>query len=243
VDERERAVLDKLLSVRRSRPQPTVDTKIVTSWNCLAAVALIEAGRRLGNASLIGRAEEIEAFLLAEHYRDGRLLHSSNDGAKQHEEFLEDVAAFFLLETYLLEERQFRDGEETRARCEKLSERLSTYRDGDSWFEAKNADFMAVPAQAFDSPTPSSISLATLAETRFRQLSGEFPEPQQFRSALANDFSNFAAAWSAGFVHEVHSPTGIPYEQLPVNVVQIRDEQLSDCFRGVCRFEVPRRSD
>jgi uncharacterized protein YyaL (SSP411 family) len=251
-ESRLRAVLDKLLAFRRNRPQPSVDTKVITSWNCLAGIACVEAGRRLGMSSLRKRADEIEGFLLEHHVNsdqsegDGgiRLAHSSNQGQRQEEEFLEDVAALLLFETYLLEERQFGDQESarrTREICAALAARLDAYRDGDRWFEAHNDDFVPVPAQSFDSPTPSSVSLAYVGRSRWALLSGGVPDPVSLQSPVSQDFLNIAALIAAGFVHEVHSPRLLDYGELPVHVIQVKSEEIQACYRGVCRRELPHR--
>ena len=51
-DEKVAAVLEKLARVRASRVRPELDTKVLTSWNALAARGLIEAGRAFDDPAM-----------------------------------------------------------------------------------------------------------------------------------------------------------------------------------------------
>ena len=71
---------EKLLTQRRSRPQPTLDDKIVTSWNGLAITALVEAGMILNEPRWVTAAERCAQFLIATHLVSGRLRRTSRRG-------------------------------------------------------------------------------------------------------------------------------------------------------------------
>ncbi|MDQ6896920.1 MAG: thioredoxin domain-containing protein [Actinomycetota bacterium] len=70
----------RLLDVRRDRPQPSRDDKVVTAWNGLAVAALADLGATLGVPRYVATAETAAAFLLDTHLVDGRLRRSSRDG-------------------------------------------------------------------------------------------------------------------------------------------------------------------
>ncbi|TWE11847.1 thioredoxin domain-containing protein [Rudaeicoccus suwonensis] len=70
----------KLSSVRRTRPQPARDDKIVTSWNGMAIAALADAGMILGEPDWVTAATDCAAYLLTTHLVDGRLRRTSRHG-------------------------------------------------------------------------------------------------------------------------------------------------------------------
>jgi uncharacterized protein YyaL (SSP411 family) len=73
--ERFAAIRYALLSVRNKRPQPAVDTNVITGWNGLMIAGLARTGQALGDPALIDRAAKAADFLLREMKTpDGRLL-------------------------------------------------------------------------------------------------------------------------------------------------------------------------
>ena len=70
----------RLLAVRRQRPQPGRDDKVVTSWNGLAVAALADLGASLDEPRYTAAAARCARFLLDVHLVDGRLRRSSRDG-------------------------------------------------------------------------------------------------------------------------------------------------------------------
>jgi uncharacterized protein YyaL (SSP411 family) len=78
--ERFERVRAALLSVRRTRPQPPRDDKIVTAWNGLAITALVEAGVALGDRNLIDAARRCATAVVDLHLVDGRLRRASLGG-------------------------------------------------------------------------------------------------------------------------------------------------------------------
>ena len=147
----------KILGLRKKRKQPFTDLKIVTSWNALTGIGLIHAFRSLGDEALKARAVILFKTLLEKHYHNGVLYHSSLNGEIQREEFLEDYAASLLFATYLYEETN-QHKELVKEWCAAVHEFRNHY-----WAENKSNDFTQVPAQTFDHPVPSSVSLAEMA--------------------------------------------------------------------------------
>jgi len=82
----------KLYEVRRKRPAPLRDEKILTAWNGLMISAMAQGGFILEEPDFIERAERAARFLLTELREDGRLLRSFMDGRARHKAYLDDYA-------------------------------------------------------------------------------------------------------------------------------------------------------
>jgi uncharacterized protein len=77
-----RAVRQQLADVRRQRPQPARDDKVVAAWNGLAIAALAETGALCERPDLVEAAERAADLLVAVHLDSaGRLRRVSRDGA------------------------------------------------------------------------------------------------------------------------------------------------------------------
>ncbi|AHH94241.1 thioredoxin domain-containing protein [Kutzneria albida] len=73
-------VRQRLLAVRRERPQPPLDDKVVTAWNGLAIGALAEAGAALGRPEWVAGARAAAELITDLHLVDGRLRRTSRAG-------------------------------------------------------------------------------------------------------------------------------------------------------------------
>jgi hypothetical protein len=91
--ERYERVRARLLEVRRGRPQPGRDDKVVAAWNGLAIAALAESGVLLDRPDHVAAAVACADLLRDLHTVDGRLLRTSIGGrAGRHAGVLEDHA-------------------------------------------------------------------------------------------------------------------------------------------------------
>jgi len=225
----------KLLRIRKAKKQSFRDDKIVTSWNCLAGIALIHAGRYLHNRDPLLRAQSLYSRLKNVNRSGNELIHSSLKKRKNDAAFLEDHAALLLLITFLQEE--------TRSHGEDLaewSEKIREFQIDGKWLESRNPDFIPVEADAFDHPTPSSVSLAELALTRAAALSGkEYLDDTEFKTPLHHDFLNIAVMIRKGLFHLITSPDKIDWKDLPFNSLQKPGSPFSDCHKGTCRLDPP----
>lgn len=235
-NEETRAVLAKLLHQRRERAQPERDEKIITSWNALTGVGLVEAWRATGERHYLDRALRLYEELLERNSRDQRLVHSSlsGRGAQEHG-FLEDFASVLLLETYLSEERLLPED-----RLPVSVERLLQFKSGKNWHAAKTDDFLPMPSDVFDSPIPAAASLAEMALLRSRMLLDREYEELSLARAYQSDFYNLAGRFSAGEVYLVKAPQPLPWDSLPFPALQGVAERENYCFRGVCYFGLPK---
>ncbi|MFP4115159.1 MAG: thioredoxin domain-containing protein [Spirochaetota bacterium] len=237
----------KLLAARDRRDQPSRDEKIILGWNALAGCALLAAYRYAGVTGARERAEQLAAFLVDRFVHEGVVLHvlmpvDLAAGSRTTEpEFLHDVAALLLFLTMLAEESPELD-ERYGATRDLLRERLAGLQLEGAWMEGTPADFPPVPAEPFDQPMPSGISLAEYAT-----LLGEVHDhheyaPRPFAEAHGRAFANITALASRGYVYVVESPKPIDWSDLPVNAIQVPGETVTSCYRGVCRMGLPGKS-
>ncbi|MGE0501179.1 MAG: thioredoxin domain-containing protein [Rhizobiaceae bacterium] len=88
-----RAALDRLRQFRDRRPRPGLDDKVVTEWNGLAIVALVEAGRMLVEPRWVDAAIDAYRFVSESSDADGRLPRSALGDARLYPAMSSDVAA------------------------------------------------------------------------------------------------------------------------------------------------------
>lgn len=248
---------EKLLSLRRQKPQPFADRKIITSWNALAGVGLIMAYRATGKDTLLDKATTVFTRLINHHLVNDKLAHSSLNGTLQEQEFLEDAASLLLLATYIEEERAAINEQPEGSgavktvlnnatkepgppsglyvkNIESLKGKVECFRDSDSWIQSNNPDFMKVSADEFDHPAPASSSLAEMALLRCRLLSGEEDSIKKMNPQNGREFFNIASFIADGHWHMIHTPHKIDWNEISINSIQIRAEIYSDCFEGKC---------
>ncbi|MCA1809202.1 MAG: DUF255 domain-containing protein [Lentisphaerae bacterium] len=218
-----------LLELRRRRPQPMRDDKILCGINALTVCAMLQAARLLDRPAWEERAENL-ACRLREVFWDGRRLgHCLCDGRVQQQGFLFDASALLLAAT-MLGEREA----DWLPFARELAQYVAGFHKADGWVESAAPDFAPVPASWFDHPVPSSISLAALGLARTAALNSEPPEPLDYRPPHHADFYNVAAMFSQGLFHLVHSPQPLPWSRLPANVMQLRGAEVMDCYRNRC---------
>jgi uncharacterized protein YyaL (SSP411 family) len=93
------ALVGKLLALREQRPRPGRDDKILTEWNALAAAALADAGRYLGNPNYIEESAEVLGFIESKLVVEGALKRSYFDEKVEIEAFCSDYVT--LVHAYL----------------------------------------------------------------------------------------------------------------------------------------------
>ncbi|XP_056627912.1 spermatogenesis-associated protein 20 isoform X2 [Triplophysa dalaica] len=88
----------KLAEVRRARPPPHLDTKMLASWNGLMLSGFARVGAVLGDKALLERAEQAACFLRKHlwDYEDQKILHSCYGGNNMEVEQVASPIAGFL---------------------------------------------------------------------------------------------------------------------------------------------------
>jgi uncharacterized protein YyaL (SSP411 family) len=164
-----------LFTARAERIHPSLDDKVLTSWNGLMIAALAKAGAALGEDRYIRTATRAADFLLATmRSSDGRLLHRSRNGDTGIDGFLEDYAYFVwgLIELY----QACFDARYLEAAVELTGRMLDDFRDeahGGLFFTAHNSEqLIARTKEAYDGATPSGNSVAAFNLIRLSHLTG-----------------------------------------------------------------------
>jgi len=85
-----RSSLDSLKNLRDKRPKPTRDDKVLTDWNAMMAVALIDAGEAFQNPKWIKHAENIFEALIQD------ICHCHIEGQATSRAMLDDYAWLML---------------------------------------------------------------------------------------------------------------------------------------------------
>lgn len=225
-------VEEKLLHIRKKRIQPFKDQKIITSWNALTGIGYVMAWRATGEISFLNRAENILINLIQKHLVDDILVHSSYDGQLHHQEYLEDSSVLLLLATFMYEENRSEGKVLTL-----LKEKINHFHDG-TWFDSNAADFFKVPANGFDHPIPSSLSLVNMALLRCSILLKEDYHQLKYLHHSGNEFYNLCAFITQGHWHIIHNADLLSWNEVSANTIQVEDSTYSDCFEGSC---MPRR--
>lgn len=216
----------KLLRLRKKRKQPFTDRKYLTSWNALVGIGLLMASRHCNNTMAKIKANLLFNNILTRHYHGKILHHSSYQENLQPGEFLEDYAAMLLFATYLYEETgEYKDLIAT------LYAQVQKFYNG-HWIESKNIDFMEIPAQTYDHPTPASASLAAMAQRRAAIILGKEYTAAEYKRPLQHDFYNLMAFMDHW--HIIHIPHKIDWKHLPANSMQIYGDKIQDCYQHHC---------
>lgn len=156
----------RLLAARQTRPQPLLDTKIITSWNALMIRALSHAGSVLAEKRYLAAARKAADFLLRHHRTaDGGLYHVSRDGNARHEGFLDDYAYLVQALLSLRDESGLRLYEDrARALALMMCNRFQDHQRGGFYFTPAGAQDLIVRQKvAVDSPLPSGGGVAAMA--------------------------------------------------------------------------------
>jgi len=164
-----------LLARRAQRAPPARDRKILTSWNALAIKALADAARTLQRDDLTHAAAQALEFLRTTHWRDGRLLATSLDGAARLDAYLDDhgllIDAILALLTLRFETTWLQFAVEL---AEALLTRFEDHQHGGFFFTAHDHEHLIHRSRSFlDDATPSGNAIAASALQRLGWLLGE----------------------------------------------------------------------
>ena len=164
--------LETILSARARRPQPARDGKSLTSWNGMAASALMEAGAVLSDEAMVQQGQRVYEALLAGAASDDGVVHVIGDPAVAHVRLLEDYAqltAAALSAYEVLGDAGCLDtaGELHDAAIDLFAEGSTAY------MTADETDLPVRPRERSDSPTPSGASTLAMNALRLAEATAD----------------------------------------------------------------------
>ncbi len=155
-----------LLKSRNLRKQPSLDTKIITSWNALMIRALASAGFVLQEPRYLDAAVKAADFLLKTHRApDEGLYRTSRDGVAKYPGFLDDYAFFIQAMIALADSGASERWKDlATAMSVAMVRKFGDPVGGGFYFsEAGAADLIVRQKVASDSPLPSGNGIAARA--------------------------------------------------------------------------------
>lgn len=164
----------KLLEARSRRKRPSTDDKILTSWNGLAISAFARAYQVLRDERYLAAAERSASFILSNLYRQGILLRRYRDGEAAIQGTLEDYS--FLIQGLLdLYEASFDPSLLQRAvqLARQMVELFWDKQEGGFFLNSSSQELIVRVKEAYDGPTPSGNSVATLDLLRLWEMTGD----------------------------------------------------------------------
>lgn len=165
----------KLFDARERRVKPSLDDKILTSWNGLMIGSMALAGRVLDRAAYVEEASKAADFILDNMRDDRGLLRSHRQGVSKFNAYLDDYA-FLIVGLVDLYEASF-DPRWIRAASALAREMIARYWDeeeGAFFFTAHDHEELIVRRKMTqDGAVPSGNSMAALGLLRLARLSGE----------------------------------------------------------------------
>ncbi|WP_299435530.1 thioredoxin domain-containing protein [uncultured Aquimarina sp.] len=91
--------IKRLSEAKKQRMVPSIDDKIIISWNALLIKGYTNAYMALGNKEFLEEAEAISGFIQKEGYNEGNLIHSYKKNSKKTNGFIEDYS--YLTSAYI----------------------------------------------------------------------------------------------------------------------------------------------
>jgi uncharacterized protein YyaL (SSP411 family) len=185
----------QLLEVRNRRPQPMLDTKVITSWNALMIDAMAYCGLTLGRDDYTQSAMLAASKLLA-HHRDssGTLFHVSRNGPARLVANLDDHA--HLADALLTLADATRDARWRKQAESIVDQTLATFGDGRSapYFGAAGQTDLIVRQKVLqDSPLPAGSAVLVRALLRL----GRNDEACAIVRDVSGSLARFGEAMSA----------------------------------------------
>ncbi|MGE0377058.1 MAG: DUF255 domain-containing protein [Planctomycetaceae bacterium] len=173
--ERLTVMREKLLAVRKQRPELLRDDKVLTSWNGLMIRALARGGRLLDRPDLIAAAERAARFILTEvRDEEGRLLRTYRNDQSKLNAYLDDYAFFV---DGLLALHRVTDAPEWLNAAQELTDGqidLFWDQEGKAFFFTSNhhEELLARTKNAYDSVLPSGNSVGVRNLVALARLTG-----------------------------------------------------------------------
>ena len=193
---------DKLFDVRKFRPRPHLDDKVLVDWNGLMISSLVLGSRVLDEPRYGQTAEKSAQFILSTLVRkDGRLLHRYRDGEAGILGTLEDYA-FFIHGLIDLYEATFKEEylKEAKRLTEDMIKLFWDEKEGGFFFTATDAEKLLIrEKEIYDGAMPSGNSIAALDLLRMGRLTlnREWEKKaQEYFKAFGQELSSGPSAYA-----------------------------------------------
>jgi uncharacterized protein YyaL (SSP411 family) len=193
---------NKLFDVRKSRPRPHLDDKVLVDWNGLMISSLALGSRVLDEPRYREAAEKSAQFILSTLVRqDGRLLHRYRDGVAGILGTLEDYA-FFIHGLIDLYEATFKEEylKEAKRLTEYMIKLFWDEKEGGFFFTAMDAEKLLIrEKEIYDGAIPSGDSIAALDLLRMGRLTlnREWEKKaQEYFKAFGQELSSGPSAYA-----------------------------------------------
>ncbi|GBC69652.1 hypothetical protein HRbin01_01354 [archaeon HR01] len=165
---------ERLLNARMERPNPSIDEKVIASWNGLAISAMCKGYQVTGRRKYLEAAEKAAALILGRMWSGGRLRRVCYGGQPMYEGALEDYA--FLVQGLLdLFETVFQPSL-LRSAVELSEAMIELFWDGEDggfYFSVEEVGGISRVKYGYDGVMPSGNSVAALNLVRLYELTGE----------------------------------------------------------------------
>jgi hypothetical protein len=187
---------EKLMEVRGQRVRPSLDDKILTSWNGLIIGSLAQAYSVLGEDRYRDAAERAAGFVLTEMERDGVLLRSHRKGESRIPAYLDDYA-FFVTGLVDLYEATFDVrwlNEADRLANDMIDAFWDSTGGGFYFTRAGQDDVLMRTKPTYDGAEPSGNSMAAWALLRIAKLTDNRDFAEKAERILKINQANMASA-------------------------------------------------
>jgi len=172
---------ERLLAIREQRPQPSLDDKVIASWNGLALAALAEGARRLQRGDMLAAAVELGELLAVDP-----LWRTTRDGRAKYPAYLDDYAnvAHGLYELHVAT-GDLRWLWESRRLALRAVELFGDPARGGFFLTPADGEQLVARQKTFDdNPTPSGSSMLAFVLLRLARIWGDDELERQAVGAL-----------------------------------------------------------
>jgi uncharacterized protein YyaL (SSP411 family) len=198
-----------LLTARKLRKQPLLDTKIITSWNALMIRALATAGFVLQDRKYLDAAVKATEFLWKNHRTsDDGLFRTSRDGVTKYSGFLDDYAFLAQAMLSLADSGASERWKDTaRVLSQVMTRKFGDADRGGFFFSEANAvDLVVRQKVATDSPLPSGNGVAARVLLSLGQPEAAARALSVFARQLESHAEGMSAMLQAAVMYGLENP-------------------------------------
>ena len=187
---------------REKRVKPSLDEKILASWNGLMISSFVDGYRVTANEMYLGCAKKTAQFIIHEMRKDGHLMRVFSEGKAKIKGYSEDYAFFIqaLIDLYeaTFELEWLREADDLNQR---MIDEFWDEENGGFFFTGKGDESLITRSKnPYDYAVPSSNSVSLFNLMKLGYLTGEESFKQKAEQVL-HLFHNFLSEHPSGFPH------------------------------------------